>query len=47
MKNLSYLFFLLIFTAIATYSQVTINVPGDYVTIQAAINAASNGDIIL
>jgi len=28
-------------------SQVTINVPGDYSTIQAAINAASNGDLVL
>ncbi len=27
------------------HSQVTINVPGDYSTIQAAINAANNGDI--
>ena len=27
------------------YSQDTINVPGDYSTIQAAINAANNGDI--
>jgi hypothetical protein len=28
-------------------SQVTINVPGDYPTIQAAINAANNGDLVL
>jgi len=28
-------------------SQVTINVPGDYSTIQAAINAANNGDLVL
>jgi len=27
--------------------QVTINVPGDYSTIQAAINAANNGDLVL
>jgi len=29
------------------YSQVTINVPGDYSTIQAAINAANSGDVVL
>ncbi len=29
------------------YSQDTINVPGDYSTIQAAINAANNGDLVL
>ena len=29
------------------YSQDTIHVPGDYSTIQAAINAASNGDLVL
>lgn len=28
-------------------SQVTINVPGDYSTIQAAINAANTGDLVL
>ena len=27
--------------------QVTINVPGDYSTVQAGINAASNGDVVL
>ena len=29
------------------YPQVTINVPGDYATIQEAIDAANNGDIVL
>jgi hypothetical protein len=47
MKNLSSLVFLFIFFTIPTYSQVTINVPGDYATIQAAIDAANNGDIVL
>ena len=28
-------------------AQITINVPGDYSTIQEAINAANNGDLVL
>ena len=47
MKNLLVLLFLFIFTTIPIISQVTINVPGDYATIQAAIDAANNGDIVL
>ena len=31
----------------SVYSQVTIHVPGDYSTIQGAINAANNGDLVL
>jgi len=46
MKNL---FTILFVTAIFfnSYPQDTINVPGDYTTIQAAIDASNNGDIIL
>ena len=43
-------FILLIFLFFATfqiYSQDTINVPADYTTIQAAIDVAVNGDIVL
>ena len=47
MKNLSLLFSLFIFTTSPTYSQDTINVPADYTTIQAAIDAAVNGNIVL
>ena len=39
MKNLPLLFFLFIFTTFLAYSQVTINVPGDYSTIQEGIDA--------
>ncbi len=46
-KNFSLLFVILVFTAIQTYSQDTIRVPADYTTIQAGINAASNGDLVL
>lgn len=37
---------LLLFAMVAAASGATINVPGDYLTIQAAINAASDGDTI-
>ena len=47
MRNLSLLFFILVFTAIQTYSQDTIHVPADYTTIQAGIDAAQNGDLVL
>ncbi|MGB5531328.1 MAG: hypothetical protein WBQ32_15275, partial [Ignavibacteriaceae bacterium] len=47
MRNLSFLFFLFIFAVNPTYSQDTINVPGDYIAIQDAIDAANNGDIVL
>ncbi|MBT8387045.1 MAG: hypothetical protein KJO12_06500, partial [Ignavibacteria bacterium] len=43
-------FFLILFILLPLSilnAQVTINVPGDYSTIQAAINAASNGDLVL
>ncbi len=47
MKNLSLLFFLFLFATNPSYAQDTINVPGDYTTIQAGIDAANNGDIVL
>ena len=47
MKKFSILFFLFIFITIPVYSQITIYVPGDYSTIQGAINAANNGDLVL
>ncbi|MGB5847868.1 MAG: hypothetical protein WBH40_05230, partial [Ignavibacteriaceae bacterium] len=47
MKNLFLLFILLIFATNPVLSQDTIHVPADYSTIQAAINAANNGDLIL
>jgi hypothetical protein len=47
MKNFSILVFLFVFITIPIYSQITIHVPGDYPTIQAGINAANNGDIVL
>jgi hypothetical protein len=47
MRNLSILFFLFIFATNPVYSQDTINVPVDYTTIQAAIDAANNGDLVL
>ena len=46
MKKLFFSFFLFL-PVLAIYSQDTINVPGDYSTIQAAIDAAVNGDIVL
>ena len=47
MKNFSLLFFILVFAAIQTYSQVTIQVPGDQPTIQDGISAAVAGDVVL
>jgi hypothetical protein len=47
MKYFSILFFLFIFTTVPILSQDTINVPGDYTTIQEAIDAANNGNIVL
>jgi hypothetical protein len=46
MKNLIFTLLLLV-PIFAIYPQVTINVPGDYATIQEAIDAANNGDIVL
>ncbi len=46
MKILIYLL-LLLFPLFSIYSQTTIHVPGDYSTIQAAINAADSGDVVL
>ena len=46
MKRFLFLLFIL-FPVSLLFSQVTINVPGDYTTIQAAINAANNGDLVL
>ena len=37
----------LFFSPFSIYSQDTIHVPADYATIQAAINAATNGDLVL
>jgi hypothetical protein len=47
MKNLSILFFLFIFATIPAYSQDTLHVPADYTTIQSAIDASNDGDIVL
>jgi len=47
MKILPILFALLLFGVIPSFSQDTIHVPADYSTIQAAINAATNGDLVL
>ena len=47
MKNLFLLIVLFLFAANPVLSQVTIHVPGDYQTIQAGIDAANNGDIVL
>jgi len=46
MKTLIYLL-LFLFPIFSIYSQTTIHVPGDYSTIQSAIDAATNGDIVL
>ena len=45
--NLFLLIALFLFAANPVLSQVTIHVPGDYSTIQAGINAAQNGDMVL
>ena len=47
MKNLFLLIVLFLFAANPVLSQVTIHVPGDYSTIQAGIDAAQNGDMVL
>lgn len=47
MKRFTFLVFIILFSAIPTYSQVTIHVPADYSTIQAAINVANSGDLVL
>jgi hypothetical protein len=47
MKNLFLLIVLLSFGAIPFYPQDTIHVPADYPKIQTAIDASSNGDIVL
>jgi len=47
MKNLFLLFFLFIFVTNPAYPQDTIYVPGDYSTIQAGIDAANVGNIVL
>ena len=46
MKNLIFTLLLLV-PIFAICPQDTINVPGDYATIQEAIDAANNGDIVL
>jgi len=46
MKKLIFTLLLLV-PILVMYPQVTINVPGDYATIQEAIDAANNGDIVL
>ena len=47
MKKLFLLFAICILAAIPNIAQDTINVPTDYQTIQAAIYAATNGDLVL
>ena len=47
MKELSLLFIPLLFATNPARSQDTLHVPADYTTIQAAIDAANNGDVIL
>jgi hypothetical protein len=47
MKRLLFLVSIFLFLSVQVFSQVTIHVPADYTTIQAAINAANNGDIVL
>ncbi len=46
MKKLIFTLLLLV-PILVMYPQDTINVPGDYATIQEAIDAANNGDIVL
>jgi hypothetical protein len=47
MKKILLLFSLITFMVISNYPQDTIHVPADYSTIQAGINAANNGDLVL
>jgi len=47
MKLFALTFLIFIFCSVIIQSQVTINIPGDYPTIQQGINAASNGDLVL
>jgi hypothetical protein len=47
MKKLFLLFAICILAAIPNIAQDTIHVPANYQTIQAAINAATNGDVVL
>lgn len=47
MKRFSFLVFFILFTVIPNYSQVTIHIPADYSTIQAGIDAANTGDLVL
>ncbi len=47
MNNLLLFFFLFVLAVNPAYSQDTLQVPGEYTTIQAAIEAANNGDIVL
>jgi len=47
MKNLLFLVSLFLLAANPVCPQSTIHVPADYATIQAAINAANSGDIVL
>ena len=46
MKKIFFTLFL-IFSSLIVYAQDTIHIPADYSTIQAGINAANNGDIVL
>ncbi|NNJ53439.1 MAG: hypothetical protein HKP17_09725, partial [Ignavibacteriaceae bacterium] len=47
MKILYLLILLFLLALQYSHPQVTIHVPGDYPTIQEAIDSASNGDIVL
>jgi hypothetical protein len=47
MKNLLYLISIFIILSVHSLSQDTIHVPDDYTTIQAAIDATSNSDVVL
>ena len=47
MKNLLFLFVCCLLTTNTVFSQYTIRIPADYPTIQAGINAAVNGNVVL
>ena len=47
MKRFLSLVFITLFAVFPNYSQITINVPADYPTIQEAIIAANTGDLVL